>query len=78
MMFLNSITKIQKLVKVQVEKVNPVPAPLQLRLLCTLTAKWHDDFPPFSSQEYQPIISDIPADNKRIGHKVGSLLELNL
>ncbi|TAF08945.1 MAG: DNA-binding protein [Nostocales cyanobacterium] len=67
------------LVKVQVEKVNPVPAPLQLRLLCRITAEGHDYFPPFSSQQYQPIVTDeIPTDNKQVGHKVGSLLGLDL
>lgn len=50
-----------ELVKVQVERVNPVPTPLQLRLLCNMTAEWHDEFRPFSSREYQPIASDIPA-----------------
>jgi hypothetical protein len=66
------------LLKVQVERVNRVPTPLQLRLLCNLTAEWPDDFYPFDGQEYQPIISDIPANNKQVGHKVGSLLGLNL
>ncbi|WP_414528095.1 hypothetical protein [Nodularia chucula] len=47
--------------KVHVERVNPAPTPLQLRLLCNVTAKWPEDFHPFSSQEYQPIIADIPA-----------------
>ncbi|MBK1988274.1 DNA-binding protein [Sphaerospermopsis aphanizomenoides BCCUSP55] len=49
-------------INVQVERVNPVPAPLQLRLLCNLTAKWPEDFSPFSSREYQPILADIPAE----------------
>lgn len=45
----------QKLVHVHVERVNLSPTPLQLRLLCNLTAEWHKDFCPFSSYEYQPI-----------------------
>ncbi|MBE9198508.1 MULTISPECIES: HIRAN domain-containing protein [unclassified Nodularia (in: cyanobacteria)] len=49
-----------ELVKVQVERVNPAPTPLQLRLLCSMTAEWHEDFHPFSSQEYQQIVADIP------------------
>ncbi|AFZ23918.1 hypothetical protein Cylst_1641 [Cylindrospermum stagnale PCC 7417] len=49
-----------ELVKVQVERINPVPAPLQLRLLCNMTAKWDEEFQPFSSWEYQPILADIP------------------
>jgi hypothetical protein len=52
----------KKPTKVRVERVNPVSAPLQLRLLCNITADWDDDFHPFSSQEYQPILADIPAE----------------
>ncbi|MEH2146883.1 hypothetical protein [Nostoc sp.] len=44
----------------KVERVNPVPTTLQLRLLCNMTAEWHEDFRPFSSQEYQPLVADIP------------------
>jgi hypothetical protein len=51
-----------QLVKVNVERVNPVPTPLQLRLLCNMTAEWYEEFRPFSSQEYQPILADIPAE----------------
>ncbi|WP_375467966.1 HIRAN domain-containing protein [uncultured Nostoc sp.] len=49
-----------ELVKVYVERVNPVPTALQLRLLCNMTAEWHEDFRPFSSREYQPVVADIP------------------
>ncbi|MBU7581324.1 MAG: DNA-binding protein [Nostoc sp. TH1S01] len=49
-----------ELVKVYVERVNPAPTPLQLRLLCNIIAEWPQDFHPYSSQEYQPIIADIP------------------
>lgn len=51
------IEKHPKLVKVQVERVNPAPTPLQLRLLCHLTAEWHDTFSPFSTDEYQPLVT---------------------
>jgi HIRAN domain len=44
-----------KLVNVHVERVNLVPAPIQLRLLCSITAEWPSDFHPFSSDEYQPL-----------------------
>jgi HIRAN domain len=44
-----------KLINVHVERVNPVPAPIQLRLLCSITAEWPSDFHPFSSNEYQPL-----------------------
>jgi hypothetical protein len=43
-------------VDVRVERVNPAPTPIQFRLLCNMTAKWQDDFNPFSSQDYQPIV----------------------
>lgn len=48
-------------VKVHVERVNLVPTPLQLRLLCNMTAEWHEDFRPFSSWQYQPIVVDASA-----------------
>jgi hypothetical protein len=40
---------------VKVERVNPAPTPIQFRLLCNMTAQWHGDFSPFSSQDYQEI-----------------------
>ncbi|MEH2168865.1 MAG: hypothetical protein V7K41_19845 [Nostoc sp.] len=49
-----------KLLKVKIKRVNPVPTPLKLRLLCNMTAEWHEDFRPFSSREYQPLKADIP------------------
>jgi hypothetical protein len=38
-----------------VARVNPVPAPLQQRLLCRLEACWPPEFRPFCDREYQPI-----------------------
>jgi HIRAN domain len=46
-----------KLVNVHVERVNPTPAPIQLRLLCNMTAEWPTNFRPFSSDEYQPLVN---------------------
>jgi hypothetical protein len=46
-------------VDVRVERVNLAPTPIQFRLLCNLTAQWHDNFQPFSNQDYQPIV-DFP------------------
>jgi len=43
------------LLQLAVERVNPPPAPLQLRLLCSLTAQWPAGFRPFSTPSYQPI-----------------------
>lgn len=45
-------------VDVRVERVNQPPTPLQFRLLCNMTAQIHDDFRPFSSQEYQPLTKE--------------------
>ncbi|MCM1982777.1 HIRAN domain-containing protein [Lyngbya confervoides] len=42
-------------VSVQVERVNSAPAPIQLRLLCSVTAPWPEDFQPFSDRQYQPL-----------------------
>lgn len=41
-----------------VERVNLPPTPLQFRLLCSITAQCKDDFRPFSSQEYQPLMEE--------------------
>jgi len=43
----------EKNVRVCVQKVN-LAAPLQLKLLCKLVTKWHDDFIPFSEKDFQP------------------------
>jgi hypothetical protein len=47
-------------VKVTVERINPGPTPLQFRLLCCLTAQWHENFQPFTSDVYQPLIQPSP------------------
>jgi hypothetical protein len=39
----------------EVERVNPSPAPVQFRLLCSLTMRWPEGFRPFSGPDYQPI-----------------------
>lgn len=48
-----------KLANVSVERVNPAPTPIQMRLLCSMTAKWPENFHPFSSDQYQPIIEPV-------------------
>jgi hypothetical protein len=40
--------------KASVERVNP-DAPMQLRLLCNLTAPWPKDFQPCSDPDYKPL-----------------------
>jgi len=41
--------------EVAVERINRPPAPLQVRLLCSLTAKWPKGFKPFSGPNFKPI-----------------------
>jgi HIRAN domain len=54
--FFKLVGKQPQAVKVVVEKVNLAPTPLQFRLLCKLTAKWTQEFQPFSGDEYQSIL----------------------
>jgi hypothetical protein len=42
-------------VQIAVERVNLPPAPLQLRLLCNMTARWPNGFIPYSGDDYRPI-----------------------
>lgn len=53
------------LVDLRVERVNQPPTPLQFRLLCNITTQCKDDFRPFSSQEYQPLIESSVATAPR-------------
>jgi hypothetical protein len=48
-------------VAVRVERLNPPPAPLSHRLLCSLTACWPDGFRPCSQPDYEPIKTHAPA-----------------
>jgi hypothetical protein len=41
--------------RVEVERVNPPPAPVQFRVLCNLTMRWAEGFQPFSEEAYRPI-----------------------
>jgi HIRAN domain len=45
-----------QLVKVQVQQINPIPTPMQFRLLCKISAQWQQDFTPFNSQDYRSIM----------------------
>jgi hypothetical protein len=45
-------------IEVRVEQVNQPPTPLQFRLLCCMIVVCTDDFRPFSSSQYQPLIDD--------------------
>ncbi len=42
--------------EVKVERLNPQPAPLDFRLLCSLSGCWPDNFNPCSGEEFQPIV----------------------
>jgi hypothetical protein len=41
--------------EVSVERINPPPAPSELRYLCRLRMPWPIGFEPFSGPEYQPL-----------------------
>ncbi len=57
-------------IAVFVARVNPDPAPSQLRLLCRLEARNVGGYAPFSSERYQPI----PADATRIDVRAEALV----
>ena len=52
-------------VVVQVERVNPPPAPMQMRLLCCITMRWPARFTPFSDAAHQPLVAEPPASTQR-------------
>ncbi|HLP88231.1 MAG TPA: HIRAN domain-containing protein [Nostocaceae cyanobacterium] len=52
------LRKDPKSVILEVERVNLSPTPLQFRLLCRLTAVCQDNFRPFSSWDYQPLVEE--------------------
>jgi hypothetical protein len=55
--FLEILENNPNMVQVQVKRVN-TDAPIQLRLLCTLTADWPENFKPCSSEDYQELGRD--------------------
>ena len=57
---LKIISQHPEVVRVEVDRLNQPPTPLQFRLLCKMTADWRD-FRPFSSPMYQPVSSDVLA-----------------
>lgn len=52
---LDLLTQNPRSAQVAVERISPPPAPLQFRLLCSLTLRWPAGFQPFSGNAYQPI-----------------------
>lgn len=55
------ISQHPEMVRVEVDRVNQPPTPLQFRLLCKMTADLPIDFRPFSSPMYQPVSADVLA-----------------
>lgn len=47
-------------IELVVERVNK-SAPLQQRLLCRMNACWPEEFRPCASDDFQPIVSDLPS-----------------
>ena len=49
------------LIKVEIDRVNPPPTPMQFRLLCHMTVECDPlaatgrDFKPFAGEDYQPL-----------------------
>ena len=58
--FSQRISQDRELVRVEVDRLNQPPTPLQFRLLCKMTADGRD-FRPFQGPMYQPVSSDVLA-----------------
>jgi hypothetical protein len=54
------ISQHRELVRVEVDRLNQPPTPLQFRLLCKMTADGRD-FRPFQGRMYQPVSRDVLA-----------------
>ena len=52
---LHELRRLDSLVEVTAEHVNPDTSPPHMRLLCRLRAPWPDGYKPLSGPEYQPI-----------------------
>lgn len=48
-------------VSLSVTRVNPVPTPMQFRVLATYEAPWPEGFQPFSGSEFAPLRPDLAA-----------------
>lgn len=57
----SEIEKVGAEPELSVERINPPPAPSELRYLCRLRMPWPIGFEPFSGPEYQPIAALQPA-----------------
>ena len=55
------ISQHRELVRVEVDRLNQPPTPLQFRLLCQITVDCPTDFRPFKGLMYQPVSSDVLA-----------------
>ncbi len=52
---------------VRVERINPPPAPLQFRVLCSVTAPWPAGFRACATPQFQPISTSPPEPQRAIG-----------
>jgi hypothetical protein len=43
--------------RITVDEVNLPPAPIQFRVMCRAVMDWPDDFIPFGTSEYDPLVS---------------------
>ncbi|MBI4580839.1 MAG: DNA-binding protein [Planctomycetes bacterium] len=46
-------------VRVEVERLNPPPAPSQFRLLCCLTGCWPSQLRPCTGEAFQPLVNEV-------------------
>ena len=51
-------SSLDEVIQVCVERVNASPTPVQLRLLCNMTVRWHEGFEPFRSELYRSLMED--------------------
>jgi hypothetical protein len=68
--FLEILENNPNAVQVKVKRVN-ADAPIQLRLLCTLTADWLENFKPCSSEDYQELGHD---EERTLAHSPFNIL----
>jgi hypothetical protein len=62
--FLEILANDPDAVQVRVKRVN-IDAPIQLRLLCTLTADWPENFKPCSSEYYMELSTELETPSNR-------------
>lgn len=53
---IDKCSDVATMIRIEVERINPPPAPKKFRLLCKMSARWPDGFQPFRSPKYNPIV----------------------